>query len=283
MFNVLLIKESVRRFLSEDWLLGDISTPIHPDMEKEVEGVFIAKDEGVLAGAVFSPYFYEEVDGHVRVKWFVKDGQRFRIGDELGIVRGPAYVLLMVERVYLNLLQRLSGIATATRRFVENMPPTFTLLDTRKTTPGLRLFEKYATYIGGGTNHRFSLMDAIMIKDNHIVVYGSITAAVEAVRKRAPFTAKIEVECETVDMVLEASGLGVDIIMLDNMNDEDIIRAIEIIRKHSPNTLVEISGGITAERVSALYEKGVKNVYVSSSSTITRSTWLDISFEVRVP
>jgi len=267
-FNPIYIKKSVERFLEEDLHFGDVSTADVPQMKMPMKGQFIAKDEGVLAGSVFAPYFYEML-GDVDLKWFVKDGDTFRIGDILGEVVGPAYVLLMVERQYLNLLQRLSGIATATRRFVMSLPKGFTLLDTRKTTPGLRLFEKYASRVGGAVNHRYTLMDSIMIKDNHIMVFGSITAAVSAVRKHAPYTAKIEVECETVDMVLEAAGLGVDIIMLDNMNDEDIMRSIKIVKEYSPSTVIEISGGITLDRVKTLYEKGVSGVYVSSSSTIT--------------
>ena len=280
MLSPLYIRESVRRFLNEDWHLGDISVPDVPEFHRVVRGEFIAKDEGILAGSIFAKYFYEEISRSVNIVWHVVDGEGFRIGDVLGYIEGPAYALLMVERAYLNLLQRLSGIATATYRFVSSLPPRFTLLDTRKTTPGLRLFEKYASWIGGATNHRLTLMDAVMIKDNHIMVFGSITRAVEVIRGYVPYTAKIEVECETPDMVLEAAGLGVDIIMLDNMSDEDILRSIEIVRDVSPSTVIEISGGITPERVKGLASHGVKDVYISSSSPVTKSTWLDISFEV---
>ncbi len=279
MFSPVYVRESVKRFLSEDLHFGDISIPYVSQMKTPVRGEFIAKDEGVLAGSIFAKYFYEEI-APVDIYWYKEDGESFRIGDVLGYIEGPAYALLMVERTYLNLLQRLSGIATSARKFVSSLPEGFTLLDTRKTTPGLRLFEKYASWVGGSVNHRYTLMDAVMIKDNHIMVFGSITKAVEAVRKTAPYTAKIEVECESVDMVLEAAGLGVDIIMLDNMNDDDILKSIEIIRDISPTTAIEISGGITADRVKTLAEKGVIGVYVSSSSTITKSRWLDISFEV---
>lgn len=279
MFNPIFIRDSVRRFLNEDLHLCDMSTPDVFHMRMEAKGYFVAKEKGIIAGTVFAPYFYEEI-APVDLHWYKKDGEEVLPGDIVGWVKGPAYALIMVERTYLNLLQRLSGIATATRTFVDQLPDGFTLLDTRKTTPGLRLFEKYASWKGGATNHRYTLMDAVMIKDNHIKIFGSIREAVENVKKNIPYTMKLEVECETVDMVKEALSLGVDIIMLDNMDDDEILQSIDIIREISPNTTIEISGGITIDRIKNLSAKGVKDVYISTSRTITRSSWLDISFDI---
>ena len=279
MFNPIFIRDSVRHFLSEDLHLGDMSTPDVFQMRMNAKGHFIAKERGIIAGTVFASYFYEEI-APVDVHWYKKDGEEVLPGDIIGWVKGPAYALIMVERTYLNLLQRLSGIATATRAFVDQLPDGFTLLDTRKTTPGLRLFEKYASWVGGATNHRYTLMDAVMVKDNHIKIFGSIKEAVESVKRNIPYTMKIEVECETIEMVKEALSIGVDIIMLDNMDDEDILQSIDLIRRVSPSTAIEISGGITIDRIKNLSAKGVKDVYISTSRTITRSSWLDISFDI---
>ncbi|MBQ2577578.1 MAG: carboxylating nicotinate-nucleotide diphosphorylase, partial [Lachnospiraceae bacterium] len=214
-------------------------------------------------------------DEQTKVELFVKDGDAVKKGDKLATVTGDIRVLLSGERTALNYLQRMSGIATYTNKVASLLEGCKTkLLDTRKTTPNNRLFEKYAVKVGGGTNHRYNLTDGVLIKDNHIGAAGSITKAVEMTREYAPFVRKIEVETETLEQVEEAVAAGADIIMLDNMDHDTMKKAVEIIAGRADT---EVSGNITRENVKAIADLGVD--YVSSGALTHSAPILDVSLK----
>ena len=201
-------------------------------------------------------------------------------GDLVAKINGSLATLLMGERVALNLVMHLSGIASTTAEYAKAIANSPTrLVDTRKTIPGMRLLEKYATFIGGAINHRYGLDDAVMLKDNHIAAAGGITEAVQRVREHIPFTTLIEVETESIVQVKEAMQLNLDVIMLDNMPLSMMREAIALIRQHSPHTKIEASGNITLTTITQVAELGVD--YISTSAMVTRSPWLDISMRIR--
>ncbi|MEE1031951.1 MAG: carboxylating nicotinate-nucleotide diphosphorylase [Ruminococcus sp.] len=261
--------------LKEDISSEDVST--NSVMKEAVEGEvdLICKQDGIIAGLPVFQRVFELLDENVCFELYVKDGDEVKNGQLMGKVRGDIRVLLSGERVALNYLQRMSGIATYTKSIAKLFEGTKTkLLDTRKTTPNMRIFEKYAVKVGGGHNHRYNLSDGVMLKDNHIGAAGSITKAVLMAKEYAPFVRKIEVEVENLDMVKEAVEAGADIIMLDNMTTEEMREAIRIIDGRAET---ECSGNVTRENVSRLTDLGVD--YVSSGALTHSAPILDISLK----
>ncbi len=261
--------------LKEDITSEDISTNCVIKEYKKGSVELIAKEDGVICGLDVYKRTFELLDETTEVKLFFKDGDKVKNKDLLGVVTGDIRVLLSGERTALNYLQRMSGIATYTSKLVELLEGTkITLLDTRKTTPNMRIFEKYAVRIGGGKNHRYNLSDAIMLKDNHIAAAGGVKEAVKAAKDYASFVHKIEVETENLDMVREACEAGADIIMLDNMTPEQMREAVKIVNKRA---LTECSGNVTKENIEKIKSTGVD--YVSSGALTHSAPILDISMK----
>ena len=261
--------------LREDISNEDVSTNavIREETPGEVE--LLAKQDGVIAGLEVFARVFTLLDERTEVTFLCKDGDAVRSGQLLGRVRGDIRVLLSGERVALNLLQRMSGIATCAREMAAALQGTNTrLLDTRKTTPGLRILEKCAVRVGGGYNHRFNLSDGILLKDNHIAAAGGVREAVRLAREYAPFLQKVEVEVETLEMVDEAVAAGADVIMLDNMPVEDMREAV---RRIAGRAQTECSGNVTREKLQALADIGVD--YISSGALTHSAPILDISMK----
>ena len=258
-----LLKKLLRSCLREDIGRGDLTSELIFSQEDHGRANIVARESFMVAGLeCVAALVFNLQNPNTLVEARVIDGDRVVSGDVLLTVSGPVIDLLMAERVALNLLQRMSGIATHTASFVEKVKDyPVRICDTRKTTPGLRIMEKHAVVVGGGINHRFNLTDGILIKDNHIAACGSIAKAVERVRSRAPHTIRIEVETELLSQVEECLACGVDIIMLDNMSLEIMTKAVEII---DGNALVEASGGITLETVEAVAQTGVDIISVGA-------------------
>jgi nicotinate-nucleotide pyrophosphorylase (carboxylating) len=267
-------REIVRRALEEDLGPGDITTEATVDPRQRARGVFVVKADCVLAGLDVAGETFRQVDPTVAVSFRRQDGDRCRPGDEVGEVSGPARALLIGERTALNFLQRLSGIATRTRAFVEAAAGGIVVLDTRKTTPTLRALEKHAVAVGGGTNHRFGLFDAILIKDNHVRLAGGVEAAIRRVRKASP-AIPVEVEAQSLDEVDAAVRAGAEIILADNMSDDQIR---ETVRRVNGRAAVEVSGGVTLERLRALTALGADRVSVGALTHSAPAA--DISFEI---
>lgn len=270
----IVLDSLLRTWLLEDIGRGDRTTQCL--IAGTRQAVWIAKENGIIAGLPIAERVFQLLNASTRFTMWVQDGETVQKGQTIAKVEGAYDALLTGERVALNLAMRLSGIATMTRQYVEKIEDLPTrLADTRKTTPGLRLLEKYATQVGGAVNHRMGLDDAAMIKDNHIAAAGGIGAAITQVRVNLPYPLTIEVETENLDMVKEALEHGADIIMLDNMPLEMMRQAVQMIRQQSERIRIEASGNVTLETLRAIAETGVD--FVSSSAPITRSTWLDIS------
>jgi nicotinate-nucleotide pyrophosphorylase (carboxylating) len=271
----------------EDWLREDIgrgdrsTSGLFPYGNAPIgRAVWIAKADGVIAGLTIAARVFQLLDCSVNFAALTQDGNPVKSGEEIAEITGSLATLLMGERVALNLVMRLSGIASATAEYVNAIAGTSAnLVDTRKTIPGMRILEKYATFIGGAINHRYGLDDAVMLKDNHIAAAGGITEAVQRVRENIPFTTLIEVETESIIQVKEAVQLDLGVIMLDNMPIEMMRDAIALIRQHSSHTKIEASGNITLNTISNIAELGVD--YISTSAMVTRSHWLDISMRIR--
>ena len=261
--------------LKEDIPSEDITTNSVIKSYTKGKAQLICKQDGIIAGLNVFARVFELLDGNFQVRLFCKDGDAVKKYDLIGEVEGDIRAILSGERTALNYLQRMSGIATYTRRIVDLLSGSgIKLLDTRKTTPNNRIFEKYAVKIGGGFNHRFNLSDGIMLKDNHIAAAGGIKQAVAQVREYASFVHKIEVEVETLTMLEEALEAGVDIIMLDNMSVEEMKKAVKIVESRA---LIECSGNITLENIAALREIGVD--YISSGALTYASSILDLSLK----
>ena len=261
--------------LEEDISSEDVTTNavMREALQGEVD--LICKQDGVIAGLPVFERTFKLLDNSTQVEFFCKDGDTVSKGQLLAKVYGDIRVLLSGERVALNYLQRMSGIATYTRNMVKLFEGTNTkLLDTRKTTPNMRIFEKYAVRVGGGHNHRYNLSDGVLLKDNHIGAAGSVTKAVQMAKEYAPFVRKIEVEVETLDMVKEAVAAGADIIMLDNMTVDEMREAIRIIDGRAET---ECSGNVTKENVAQLTALGVN--YISSGALTHSAPILDISLK----
>lgn len=267
--------ELILSALKEDISSEDVSTnSVMPDYcLGEVE--LLCKEDGVIAGLPVFARVFKLLDANTEVTLFAKDGDTVQKGQKLGVVRGDIRVLLSGERTALNYLQRMSGIATYTRSIAVLFEGSKTkLLDTRKTTPNMRIFEKYAVKVGGGYNHRYNLSDGVLLKDNHIGAAGSVAKAVAMAKEYAPFVRKIEIEVETLDMFQEALEAGADIIMLDNMSVEDMREAV---RMAEGKAEIECSGNVTRENVERLIDIGVD--YISSGALTHSAPILDLSLK----
>ena len=261
--------------LQEDITSEDITTNAVMREAKAGEVDLICKEDGVIAGLQVYARVFELLDCETVTELYVKDGDFVKKGQLMGKVRGDIRVLLSGERVALNYLQRMSGIATYTRQIADLLKGSRTkLLDTRKTTPNMRVFEKYAVKVGGGYNHRYNLSDGILLKDNHIGAAGSVTKAIQMAKEYAPFVRKIEIEVENLEMVKEAVEAGADIIMLDNMSPDMMREAVALIDGRAET---ECSGNVTRENVDRLVEIGVD--YISSGALTHSSPILDISMK----
>lgn len=267
--------ELIRMALAEDVTSEDVSTNSVLRGPAPGEAELICKQSGVIAGLPVFARAFQLLDAAVQIEFSAKDGDRVEKGQKLATVRGDMRAILTGERTALNYLQRMSGIATYTAQMVELLEGSgLKLVDTRKTTPNMRIFEKYAVRVGGGGNHRWNLSDAVLLKDNHIGAAGGVKQAVAAAKAYAPFTMKIEVETETLAQVEEAVEAGADIIMLDNMSTEQMQEAV---RRIGGRALVEISGNVTKESVPRLKEIGAN---VVSSGALTHSApILDVSLK----
>lgn len=265
----------IQQALAEDITSEDITTNAVMPESKLGEVQLIAKEDGVIAGLGIFERVFLLLDPDTQVTFYCEDGDNVTNGQCMATVRGDIRVLLSGERTALNYLQRMSGIATYTNSIVKLLENSKTkLLDTRKTTPNNRIFEKYAVKVGGGYNHRYNLSDGVLLKDNHIGAAGSVTRAVEMAKEYAPFVRKIEVEVENLDMVREAVTAGADIIMLDNMTSEEMKEAITIINGRAET---ECSGNVTRENVARLVNLGVD--YISSGALTHSAPILDISLK----
>ena len=268
--------------LLENWLLEDIGRgdwTTEGLFQNETSGdraIWVVKEDGIVAGLPIAARVFLLLDQKTKFTTTVEEGSFCSSGTEIATIEASKAALLTGERVALNLAMRLSGIATATNKYVtaiKDLPAK--LVDTRKTTPGLRILEKYATRVGGAVNHRMGLDDGVMIKDNHIKAAGGIEQAIALLRNNIPYPLKIEVETSNVKEVEQALKHGAEIIMLDNMSPEKMVAAIKIIRDANPQVQIEASGNITLKTIRAVAETGVD--YISSSAPITRSHWLDLS------
>jgi len=261
--------------LREDISSEDVTTNSVMREYKLGEVDLICKQDGVIAGLGVFRRVFELLDPTTEVTFTCKDGDKVSKGEKLGVIRGDIRVLLSGERTALNYLQRMSGIATYTRNIVELLAGSSTkLLDTRKTTPNMRIFEKYAVKVGGGNNHRYNLSDGILLKDNHIGAAGGIRQAIAMAKEYAPFVRKIEIEVENLDMLREALDAGADIIMLDNMSVEDMREAVRLAKGMAET---ECSGNVTRENIAKLVDIGVD--YISSGALTHSSPILDLSMK----
>ena len=261
--------------LQEDITSEDVSA--NAVMPQPQQGMvdLICKQDGIICGLPIFERVFKLLDPQTHVEFFVKDGDAVKKGQKMAVLTGDMRVLLSGERVALNYLQRMSGIASYTQEVAALLEGSnTTLLDTRKTTPNCRIFEKYAVRVGGGTNHRYNLSDGVMLKDNHIGAVGSITKAVEIAKAYAPFVRKIEVETETIEQVREAVEAGADIIMLDNMSHEQMAEAVKLIDGRAET---ECSGNVTKENIAKVTEIGVD--YVSSGALTHSAPIMDISMK----
>ena len=267
--------ELILQALREDITSEDITTNSVMPHYQAGEVNLICKQDGVIAGLEVFKRVFELLDANTEVTFYCKDGDTVKKGEKIGLVRGDIRVLLSGERTALNYLQRMSGIATYTREIADLLKGSKTkLLDTRKTTPNMRIFEKYSVKVGGGYNHRYNLSDGILLKDNHIGAAGGVKEAVRMAKEYAPFVRKIEIEVENLDMLMEALEAGADIIMLDNMSVEDMKKAVELCRGKAET---ECSGNVTRENVARLVDIGVD--YISSGALTHSSPILDLSLK----
>jgi len=267
--------DAILSALKEDITSEDITTNSVMPKYRAGEVELICKEDGIIAGLYVFKRVFELLDPDTEVIFSCEDGDKVSKGQKLGMVKGDIRVLLSGERTALNFLQRMSGIATYTRKIADLLEGTKTkLLDTRKTTPNMRVFEKYAVKVGGGYNHRFNLSDGILLKDNHIGAAGGVAEAVRMAKEYAPFVRKIEVEVENLDMLKEALEAGADIIMLDNMSVEDMKEAV---RLTAGKAETECSGNVTKENVARLVDIGVD--YISSGALTHSAPILDLSLK----
>ncbi|PGY07556.1 carboxylating nicotinate-nucleotide diphosphorylase [Bacillus sp. AFS031507] len=274
--NTLKLRSQLEKFFMEDIGEQDITTDLIFGDDTNGEIVFLSKDDGVFCGEEIIKTGFQLLNNEISTQVFVKDGQAIKYGDKLAHVSGKIADLLKGERVILNLIQRMSGIATLTRQTVTTLDSGHTkICDTRKTTPGLRMLEKYAVRTGGGFNHRFGLYDGVMIKDNHISFAGSITKAVEAIRKNAGHMVKVEVETESEAQVIEAVNAGADVIMFDNRTPDEIKELIKLV---PANIITEASGGIQLANIADFRDTGVD--YISLGYLTHSYKALDISVKV---
>lgn len=276
MLSNFFVKDHVKSALMEDIGFGDVTTESIVGEDEIFEASLAARCDGIICGLNVFKTVFKILSDKVNVELLVKDGDEIQKGDILAKIKGPGKYLLLGERVSLNYIQRMSGIATETNKYqkaIGNLP--CKIVDTRKTTPGFRAFEKYSVKIGGGALHRFNLSDCAMIKDNHIKVAGSVTNAIKKVRENLSHAHKIELECDTIDQIKEALPLGVDIIMLDNMDLETMKQAVKLI---DHKAIVEASGNVHLNTVRAIAECGVD--IISSSAIVAKAPTLDIALDM---
>jgi nicotinate-nucleotide pyrophosphorylase (carboxylating) len=270
------VEDHIKRALQEDIGFGDITTENLAEETDILKAELNTRNDGVLCGCEVFKQVFDVLSGKVEIKFYFKDGDVIKKGDKIADLKGPAKDVLMGERLALNYIQRMSGIATETRKYQDAVKPYHAkVVDTRKTTPNFRAFEKYAVFTGGGALHRFNLSDCAMIKDNHIKLAGSITKAVQKLRERISFTHKIEVECDTFDQVKEAVECGADIIMLDNMPVDLMKKAVEYINKRA---IVEASGNVNLNTVNSIASTGVD--IISSSAIVAKAPTLDLALDI---
>lgn len=276
-WNHEMINEIIRTGLNEDIGTGDVTTDSVVPEEHRSEAYMTAKEEGVIAGLPLAERIFHFVDPHLHFEMIRQDGDHVKFGDHLAKISGSTRSILKSERLALNFVQRMSGIATKTASYKQLVKdyPNLRIVDTRKTTPGLRILEKYAVTVGGGHNHRMGLFDAVLIKDNHIQAAGGIRQAVELARQSIPHTMKIEVEVESLDGVKEALDAGADIIMLDNMAPDLMRQAVEMI---SGRAITEASGNITHENIRAAAASGIDVISMGTLTHTIKS--LDISLNI---
>ncbi|MCJ8279340.1 MAG: carboxylating nicotinate-nucleotide diphosphorylase [Rivularia sp. ALOHA_DT_140] len=276
----IILDNHLKQWLQEDIGRGDRTTQCLLDRhEAKGKARWVAKESGVIAGLPIAARVFELLNDKIDVNALVKEGEFCNSGTVIAEIEGSLAALLTGERVALNLAMSLSGIATLTRKYVEAIEDLPTLfVDTRKTTPGLRILEKYATQVGGAINHRMGLDDAVMIKDNHIAAVGGIETAINKIRSRIPYPLTIEVETENLNQVKEALEHKADIIMLDNMKPDMMRQAVGVIRQHSSRVKIEASGNVTLGTIRTIAETGID--YISSSAPITQSKWLDLSMRI---
>ena len=270
------IEEHIKAALNEDIGFGDITTENLADETDMLKGSLDTRSEGILCGCEVFKTVYKILSPDIVIKFYFKDGDVIKKGDKIADISGPAKYLLMGERVALNYIQRMSGIATETRKYqdaIGSFPAK--IVDTRKTTPNFRAFEKYSVKTGGGALHRFNLSDCAMIKDNHIRLAGSITNAVNKLRQNISHAHKIEVECDTLEQVKEAVAVGADIIMLDNMDVPTMKKACEIINHQA---VVEASGNVNLSTVREIASTGVD--IISSSAIVAKAPTLDLGLDM---
>ena len=261
--------------LKEDITSEDVSTNAVMPEDKQGKADLICKQDGIICGLTVFERTFKLLDENSRFETDVKDGDFVKAGQLIGVIYGDIKVILSGERTALNYLQRMSGIATITREYVKELEGTnTTLLDTRKTTPNMRPFEKHAVKVGGGTNHRYNLSDGVLLKDNHIGAAGSITKAIKMAKAYAPFVRKIEIGTETLEQVQEALDAGADIIMLDNMDNETMRKAVEMVNGKAQT---ECSGNVTKARLKEIAEIGVD--FVSSGALTHSAPIMDISLK----
>ncbi|XHU95957.1 MAG: carboxylating nicotinate-nucleotide diphosphorylase [cyanobacterium endosymbiont of Rhopalodia gibba] len=274
----LILDPLINTWLREDVGRGD-RTAQGLSLQQWGQAQWLAKETGVIAGMPIAARVFELLSDQVQVNYAIAEGNPVQPSQVITTFNGPLDVLLMGERVALNLAMRLSGIATATQKYTEVIADLPTqLVDTRKTTPGLRILEKYATRVGGAVNHRMGLDDAVMIKDNHIKAAGGIKAAIDSIRRTTPYPLTIEVETTTLEEVNQALEGAADIIMLDNMELALMKQAVQLIRNKNVKVKIEASGNVSLTTIRSIAETGVD--YISSSAPITRSPWLDLSMRV---
>jgi nicotinate-nucleotide pyrophosphorylase (carboxylating) len=283
----LVLDPLLQDWLREDLGRGDRSTQalfagLNPRDWPPGRAELELKQAGVVAGLPLFERIFTLLSAEATCQWRIQEGTVCPARTIVATVTAPLPSLLMGERVALNLIMPLSGIASLTRDYCQAIADLPTqLVDTRKTTPGLRILQKYATQVGGAINHRWGLDDAVMIKDNHILAAGGIAAAMAKVRQVAPFPLLVEVETETTAQVQEALTAGADIIMLDNMSPEQMQRAVQLIRQYNPKIKIEASGNISLDTIRTVALTGVD--YISTSAMVTRSTWLDYSLNILPP
>lgn len=277
MLDRFLIDKYVLSALEEDIGFGDITTDNLATEKDVLEAKLNTRSEGIVCGLKVFERVFKNLSDDVEIKFYFKDGDKIKAGDTIAELKGSASAILKGERTALNFAQRMSGIATETRKYQDAIGEGLKarISDTRKTTPNFRVFEKYAVYVGGACIHRFNLADCAMIKDNHIKLAGSLTKAVEKIRKNISHTHKIEVECDTLEQVKEAVACGADIIMLDNMSCETMKKAVEIIDEKA---ITEASGNVNLSTVHAIAEVGVD--IISSSAIVAKAPTLDLALDM---
>lgn len=276
MLSKFYVEDHVKSALMEDIGYGDITTENLAGENDFLKAELNTRSEGVICGCNVFKTVYKILSDDVKIKFYFKDGDIIKKGDKIADLEGPAKDLLMGERVSLNYIQRMSGIATETRKYQDAIAPySAKIVDTRKTTPNFRAFEKYSVKVGGGALHRFNLSDCAMIKDNHIRLAGSLTNAVNKLRESISHAHKIEVECDTIDQVKEAIEVKADIIMLDNMPVETMKKAVELINHQA---IVEASGNVNLSTVNAIASTGVD--IISSSAIVAKAPTLDLALDM---